>query len=135
MADLTITAASVIAGANSKKHSGTAGATITAGQVVYQDATGKFLLADADSAAAAARDPFGISLNGASDGQPLVVHKGGDITIGATLTPGAEYVLADEPGAIGVRSDLATGDYVVVVGIAKSASVLAVDFQVSGVVL
>lgn len=135
MADLTITPASVIAGSNSRKEAGTAGATITAGMVVYKGPTGRFVLADADSATAAARAPYGIALNGASDGQPLTVHRSGDITIGATLTAGAEYVLSDEPGVIGVRADLATGDYIVVIGLAKSTTVLAVNFQVTGVVL
>lgn len=41
MADLTITAASVLAGSNATTRQGTAGATITAGQVVYFDDTTK----------------------------------------------------------------------------------------------
>jgi hypothetical protein len=51
MAALTITAASVLAGSNASTENGTAGATITAGQVVYLDeATGKYGLADCNSA-------------------------------------------------------------------------------------
>ena len=56
MADLTLTAASVLAGSNATTRLGTAGATITAGQVVYfDDTTNTFKLADTDSATAAVR--------------------------------------------------------------------------------
>jgi hypothetical protein len=112
MADLTITAASVIAGSGASiDRSGIAGATIAAGKAVYQDAaTGKYLLADDNSATAAARVPAGIALNGASDGQPLAILRGGDITIGAALTPGVVYYLSDTPGGIGPVADLAAGN-------------------------
>jgi hypothetical protein len=137
MADLTITAASVIAAAGgSIERSGIAGATITAGKTVYQDpATGKYLLADSNSATAAARDPDGIALNGASDGQPLAILRGGDLAIGATLTPGVVYYQSDTPGGICPVADLASGEYPCLLGIAKSASVLALDINASGVAL
>lgn len=136
MADLTITAASVISASGSSVDRGTAGATITAGQAVYKDAaTGKYLLADNNSATAAARTPAGIALNGASNGQPLAVHRSGDITIGATLTAGVAYYLSDTPGGIGPVADLAAGEYPTVIGIAKSTTVLAVDINASGVAL
>ena len=91
MASLSITAANVLSGSGATIERGTAGATITAGQVVYRDtADGKYKLADADSATALARDPRGIALNGASNGQPLAIIRAGDVTIGATMvhTPG-----------------------------------------------
>ena len=136
MTDIAITAALVIAGSDSRQESGAAGATITAGQVVYRDAAdGKYKLADADSATAGIRAPRGIALNGASDGQPLTVHLSGDITIGGTMTAGVAYYLSDEPGGICPVGDLASGDYPVIVGIAKSATVLDVNFQAAGVAL
>jgi hypothetical protein len=137
VADLSITAANVIAGSGATvDRSGVAGATIAAGQAVYQDAaTGKFLLADDNSATAAARVPVGIALNGASNGQPLAILRGGDVTIGATLTPGTTYYLSDTPGGIGPSADLASGEYPCVIGIAKSASVLHVSINASGVAL
>ena len=137
MADLTITAANVLAVAGGSIERGIAGATTTAGQVVYLDAatTGKWQLADSDAAGATARGQgkIGIALNGAANGQPQAVQTDGDITIGATLTPGAEYVLSDEPGGICPRADLATGDYVTIVGVAVSASVLRLRFTYTGV--
>lgn len=136
MADLTITAASVVKGTNAKTEAGTAGATITAGQVVYRDSSdGKYKLADADSATAAVRSPRGIALNGASDGQPLTILTEGDVTIGATITAGVSYYLSDTAGGIAPYADLATGDYPTVIGIAKSTTVLSVKFNESGAAL
>lgn len=136
MTDISITAGSVLAGSNSQQERGFAGAAIAAGQAVYKDgATGRFLLADSNSATAAARTPYGIALNSAGDGQPLVVHKSGDLTAGATLVAGTTYYLSDTPGGICPLADVGSGEYACIVGIAKSTSVLAVAIQPSGVAL
>jgi hypothetical protein len=136
MADLSITAGNVVRGAGSQFETGTSGATITAGQVVYRDATdGKYKLADCDSATAAVRSPRGIALNGASNNQPLSILLGGNVTIGATLTAGTTYYLSPTPGGIAPLADLSTGDYPVVVGLATSAAILKVDFVEAGVAL
>lgn len=135
MADLSITAASVVAGANAQIARGTAGATITAGQPVYKDANEKFQLADCNSATAAARVAYGIALNGASDGQPLAVIKEGDLTLGAVLTAGVAYYLSATAGGICPVADLVSGDYPCLLGMAKSASVLSVRIEAPGVAL
>ena len=136
MADISITAANVVKGSNAVVEAGTAGATITAGQVVYKDAAdGRYKLADADSATAAAKAPRGIALNGASDGQPLSIIRSGDVTIGATLTPGTAYYLSPVAGGIAPLGDVLSGDDVVLIGLAESTSVLAVDIQITGVTL
>jgi hypothetical protein len=135
MADISITAANVVPGSDAVRESGTAGATITAGQLVYLDTSDmKYKLADANGAAAL-RVPNGIALNGASNGQPLSVQKGGDITIGGTMTAGIPYFLSDTPGGLCPLPDIGTGEYSCIVGIAKSTSVLAVSIQPSGVAL
>lgn len=136
MADLSITASAVLAGTNGRIKHGTAGATITAGQALYQNATTKkWLLADADSGTAAARTAHAIALNGASDGQPVSVLEGGDLTLNAVLTAGTAYYLSGAPGGICPLADLGSGDYVCLIGLAKSTTVLAVDFQAPGVAL
>lgn len=136
MASLSITAANVIAGSNAVVEHGTAGATITAGQVVYKDSSdGKYKVADADSATAAARDPRGIALNGASNGQPLAIIRKGDVTIGATMVAGLAYYLSPTPGEIGVVADVLSGDDPIILGQAKSTTVLTVDIQDPGVTL
>jgi len=124
MAALSITAASVAAGSNAQIVSGKAGETITAGKAVYRDAsTGEYLLSDADGTGA--KQVTGIALNGASDGQPLQVQTGGDINLGATLTAGTTYYLGPTAaGDIGPLVDVASGDDPIIIGIAKSASML-----------
>jgi hypothetical protein len=136
MADLSITAASVISATGARRTLGTAGATITAGKVVYLDgADNKYKLADCDSATAAVRSPAGIALNGASDGQPLVVHEEGAITIGATMDDGVAYYLSPNPGGICPIADILAGDYAVLLGFATSTTVLTVNIQEAGVAI
>lgn len=136
MTDISVTASAVIAGTNSVRDIGTAGETITAGKPVYYDATtAKWMLADSNAGSAAARTPVAISLNGASLNQPLSVHKSGDLTLNAVLTAGTAYYLSDTPGGICPLADVGSGEYVVLIGIAKSTTVLAVDFQSAGVAL
>lgn len=133
MADLSITATSVIAGADSVGENGFLGATVTAGQLVYKDsADGLWKLADADGAAAL-RTPGGIALNGGVSGQPVRVHKSGDITLNSVLTVNTAYFLSDTPGGICPAADLGSGEYGTFVGIAKSTTVLKVNLTSSGV--
>lgn len=130
MANLTITAASVVGGSERTRVSGTAGETITAGQAVYRNSTtGKWMLADSNAATAEARAAIGIALNGAAVNQPVAVQKSGDVTIGATLTAGLAYYLSDTPGALCPVADVGSGEYVCLIGLAKSTTVLAVNIQ------
>jgi hypothetical protein len=138
MADLTITAASVVAGAGAPTKTGTAGAAIAAGEVAFLDTatTGKWQLADSDAATAEARGQtanIGIALNSAAADQPIVVQTGGAVTLGAVLTAGTAYYLSDTPGKLCPVADITGGDYVVLLGLAASASVLNLDVQYSGV--
>lgn len=136
MADIAITAANVVPGADSKPQTGVAGVAVTAGQVVYQDAaTGKFLLADNDSATVAAHKGLGIALNNAAANQPLTVHVNGDITIGGVLVAGVAYYLSATPGGICPVADLVTGKTVCLLGMAKSTTVLDVEIEFPGVTL
>jgi hypothetical protein len=128
MVDITITATAVLTSSGATVENGTAGATITAGQTVYLDeSTGRYELSDADGAAALRR-PRGIALHASADGQPLRIHKAGDLTMDG-LTAGVSYYQSPTPGGICPRADVLTGDYVCLIGIAKSTTVLAVDIQ------
>lgn len=137
MSDLSITAASVLAGTNAvinRQHN--AGAAVTAGQQVYLDPTTKtWKLADTNSATAAARVAQGTALHAAALGQPLAVQTDGDITIGAALTPGVAYYLSGTPGGIAPVGDLTTGDYPCIVGMAESSTVLALNYKSGGAAL
>ena len=136
MADLTITAANVVAGSDAIKETGVAGASITAGQVVYLDSTtGTYKLADTDSATAAVRSPRGIALHAASASQPLTIIKSGSLTIGATIAAGVAYYLSGTAGGICPIADVASGDYPCIVGMGASTTVLNVGIVYPGVVL
>lgn len=136
MADLVITAANVVSGSGALVAHGTAGASVTAGQVVYLDeAAGTYKLADNNSVTATVREPDGFALHASATGQPLAVHTRGPLTMGATLTPGVAYYLSDTPGGIGPVADLASGEYPTILGIATSTTVLNVKIQSAGVAL
>lgn len=125
MADIAITAASVLKSTSSVIEGGTAGATITAGQTVYKDASdsNKVKLADANASDATAAC-VGIALNGAASGQPISFATSGPYTAGGTLTAGAVYVLSATAGAIAPVADLTTGWRTTILGVATSTTVL-----------
>ncbi|RWX71895.1 hypothetical protein [Mesorhizobium sp. M2A.F.Ca.ET.039.01.1.1] len=134
MADLVITAANVVAGSNAETETGAAGEAITAGQAVYRSSTTKKLMkADSNGASAEIRTPIGIALNGGALDQPIKFQKSGNVTIGAVLTPGVAYYLSDAPGGICPVADIGAGEYVCLIGLATSASVLALDIRYTGV--
>ncbi len=128
MADITITPANVITSADAVIERGTAGATITAGQLVYLDTvTSTYKLADANGAS-----PLfvirGIALHGASSGQPLAIcTEDPALVIGATVAVGATYIASATPGGIGVDADGTTGWYKTIVGVGKT--VTTVNFK------
>lgn len=136
MTDIVITAANCVADSAAARTSGSAGEAITAGQAVYKSSTtNKWMLADADSATAEARKAAGIALNGAALNQPLTVATSGDVTIGGTLVAGTAYYLSGTPGGICSVADVGAGEYVCLIGLAKSTSVLAIGIQYPGVQL
>lgn len=135
MADVTITPALVVPGADARKSVGVAGETIVAGKAVYETAADLWMLADADAATAIARGSEGVAvaLTGSSLNQPIVVQRGGKITLGGTLTPGAAYMLSGATGGICPVADVGAGEYYVQLGLAESASVLNLDPHYTGV--
>lgn len=125
MTDLSVTAASVLVGAGAVTEQGIAGGTITPGMPVYKAADGTIVATDADSTTVAARQAIGIALNGVGAGQPVDYMKmGGEITIGATMTAGVTYYLSGAAGGICPLADVGATEYLSIVGIAKSTTVL-----------
>jgi hypothetical protein len=136
MADLTITAANVLAQSGAELENGSLGETVTAGQALYKLASdGRWYLADNNSATAAVRQATAIALNGGAAGQPVRVLRSGRITIGATMTAGVAYYLSDTPGGICPVADIGSGEYSCLIGLAVSTSILDVKFLYSGVAL
>lgn len=131
--DLSITAANVTT-TSTQVRDVTAGATITAGQVVYLDTTANDVAKLADNDASAATPVVaGIALHGAASGQPLRIVTGGTVTIGATVTVGKIYVLSATAGGIAPVDDLAQNKYVSIIGVGTSSSVLTLSIKNSGV--
>jgi hypothetical protein len=122
MADLTITAASVLQTSGPSNH-GTAGATITAGQSIYKDASdsNKLKLAQCDGTAAEA-DAVGIALHAAGNGQPLrYAETGAVINIGATTAKTTSYMVSATAGGVAPQADLTGGQRIVYLGYATAA--------------
>lgn len=122
MADLTVTAASVLFTSGTKE-TGVAGATVTAGQALYLDsATNTLKLAVATSAAPA--DAVGIALHAAGSGQPVTYAKHGSlINIGATTAKTTTYMVsAAAAGGIAAQADLASTNKIVRLGYATATT-------------
>lgn len=138
MADLSITAASVLASANcapTKQY--LAGATITQGALVYLDPTTntwKLTDADASSAGNLSNSRIGIALVGGSANQPMdVAERDVFFTPGATLTNGVAYYASRNAGGICAVADVGSGNYATFVGIARTTAVLNLNPTASGI--
>ena len=129
MADLTISG-TVTPSSSALTETMTAGAAISAGEVVYKDSSDsdKAKLAQADGTEAEAT-VYGIAANSAASGQPVeVVRKDSALAIGATVAVGDFYVVSATAGGIAPNADLVTDDYFSVIGWTVSTSAIAVNF-------
>ena len=135
MADISVTASSVVPSATATIARGTAGATITAGQPLYQDANNKLQPAAQTSSTTA--HMVGIAVDNASSGQPVEYVSLGDVTFNAVLSPGKMYVLGANAGGISLSADLdaagANTRYGNFVGVATSSTNLRVGIVNSDV--
>lgn len=129
MADLSQTATSVV-GYGEQLH-GALGGTVTAGMPVRKQTTDGTWIASTNASAAGSQVD-GIALSGGATGQPFTYQKSGNVNLGATLLVGKIYVLSAS-GAISQVDDVATGDYVTVLGVATTAALLKMGIVVSGV--
>jgi hypothetical protein len=126
MADISVTAASVLKGTGATTQNGIAGVSITAGQPLYLDsATNTLKLADVDLSSAAAT-VVGIALHAAGAGQPIQYQDGGAMTFNAVLTAGKVYVATATAGGIALIADLATNWRTSILGYATSTTSLTV---------
>ena len=139
MADISITASAVVPSANAVIKYTTAGATLTAGQLIYLDTAdldangiGKAKLSDANGAAAL-RVVDGITVGGASAGQPVaIVTYDTALVVGSGLTANNILILSDTPGGIAPSADLGSGEYLSVIGVVKTAT--TIFFRAPGLV-
>jgi hypothetical protein len=137
MASQVVVPANVLTSSGASKKTGTAGVTITQGQVLYLDAAdGKLKLADANGAAAA-RVVEGIAINAAAAGQPIsYITRDPAFKPGFAVVVGEQYILAsDTPGSIALHADAVSGDFVTGIGIGKSVTEINIQgFSAAGAV-
>lgn len=134
MADITVTASSVVQNTGAAD-TGNAGETIVQGQAVYLKAADSKLWKADNNVTAAEAVVKGISLNCASPGQPVKYAKGGQIVPGATLVKGTIYVLSATAGGICPAADLASTNRVSILGVASSAANLELSINNTGIVI
>jgi len=134
MADISITATSVIKGTGAVVKNGIAGASITAGQTLYIDTANSDVLKLAVGNGTTLQSTVeGIALHAAASGQPIAYQKGGALTLNAVLTAGKAYVASGTAGGIAPIADLTTGWKTSLLGIAGNTTSLQVQIINSGV--
>ena len=135
MPDISQTAANVAVGASTTPtRTVQAGEAVTQGMPLYTSTDGKVYQCDAnDTVAKAACEYIALTPAGV-DGYCLValpssVPERSLINLGATLAVGVPYAVSATKGAIAPVSDIIATQFVSVIGIAYSASLL--DFQLA----
>ncbi len=132
---LSVTATSVLPGSDANIADGIAGASITAGQVLYLDSTTNTLkLAQCDGTTAEAT-VAGIAMNGGATGQTIRYAKGGTITIGGTIAAGTPYVVSATAGGIDAFSALVSTNKVSYIGWASTTAIMTVAINNTGTTL
>ncbi len=121
MADLTVTATSVVPISGSVQ-SGIAGETITAGNSLYiKAADGKLWKAQCDGTAEEATC-VGVAMNGAAVNQPVAYVADGSVNIGATTSKATTYVVSATAGGIAPQADLVATNRISYVGYATDTT-------------
>jgi hypothetical protein len=139
MADIVITSTNVIpvsTDATNAFEYGISNAAIPAGSSVYwEPTTGLYGLFDADSATASVHTLRGVAVSSAAaSGSAVVVQTAGSVSYGAVLTKAVTYGGgAGTAGAISPAVDQSTGDYIHILGIATTTSVLNLKILNTGV--
>lgn len=111
------------------------GATITAGQLIYRDASASNVakLAQCDGTAAEAA-VIGMAVCNAVAGQPLLYVAGPiDIVVGGAMTEGAAFALSAAAGKFADEADITTAQFLTRIGYAVDATTLHLEIQVTGI--
>lgn len=139
MSDITQTPANVAPGSlNLRTKPVTYGETISQGMPIYKSTTDqKFYKASANALASSKAEGIAMSA-GVADGPgllaiPSITDGASLVNVGAVLTVGQVYVVSATSGAIAPYSDLTSGKFVTVLGVAISAANLDLRCVASGV--
>lgn len=133
MADLVITPANVgINVANPDVQVVQIGESVSQGQGVYLKLSDqKYWLADATGSDTS--NVYGVALTGGGADDFVIVMRGGQMNIGATLTVGETYVVSATSGGVAPIGDLVSTNYVSILGVATAADNLELSINVSGI--
>lgn len=134
MADIAITAASVVETANTAVDFGIAGATITAGQMLYKDSANSNVLKLTVITAQLSAQAVGMALGGAASGQRLRFATDGDVTINAVgATPWLYICSPNNPGGICLVTDagFVATNWVTIVGTGPNSTTIRLGIRVS----
>src|SRR5437870_2970370 len=105
MADLAVVPASVVGSGIIQVGQGVAGATISAGDSLYLDATGVLKPSSSTSSVLTAA-AVGIAQHGSLTNQPIRYQTAGLINLGVALTPGLLYGVSANNGKIAPITDV-----------------------------
>jgi len=133
MSDKVITQANVIASTAATKNSGTAGATITAGQAIYKNtATNTYF--PAINSAGTVQVVAGIALNNAFAGQPITFTASDPaFTPGFSTSIGETLYLSGTAGNICPVGDLITGSQPVILYLGTGTATAVLNITAAGV--
>lgn len=106
----------------------TAGVTISAGDVLYMDGTDS-KVKDAANTAEASSVAVGIALNNASPNQPVSYISKGFVQLGDVAAAGDIAVVSTSGGNMAPSSDLISTNYVSIIGVFASLSLLEVNIN------
>ena len=135
MADITQTAANVLAATGAPTKDVVWGETIIAGDVVYEDANDGNKYKKAINSAEASAAAKGIALNSGSSGQPGRIQTGGNINPGGTVVVGEIYNVSPQAGKIAPDADVLSADYRTILGIGTTSSNIKLGINVSAIAL
>jgi hypothetical protein len=135
MADFTVTAANVLASTAASKTTGTAGATITAGDTLARDDDGTIKLHDAN-AATPLNSCKGVALHASLAGQPITyATRDPNFQPGYSgMVAGDAIICSANPGKSCPDTDKATGWWVTELGRAIDATHYKLAIVETGVV-
>ena len=133
MASLTVTVAEVLPTGSGAQflRDYLCGETITAGMVVYLNASSVWMKAQSDGTAIeAGSSNYGFAMHASLAGQPLCVQAAGIFVVGATAAPtvGEIYYIGTTYGAINPYSDLVSTNKITILGIGYTSS--SIDMSV-----
>lgn len=133
MANYSVTAASVLQSVNASIKRGTAGAAITAGMSLAKDSSGNLVAFDANGVSPLNKF-VGIAIAGAASGQQvLYTDDDPSFTPGFALAANAIVIGSATPGLMAPAADLATGDYLSIIGVGIGSNKMLISPLASSV--